>query len=122
MSDDLVELLKKLAVSNPTLLKNIEEASSMGIKKDKVAMYEMLVKENVKFDYVKIVEVLERHENSRLDINWNKEDYIFRIVISRRKRKEEKKDGRNKQPGASGSNGNGADTTTTGIESKATGS
>lgn len=117
MSDELVELIKKLAKENPTLLKSIEEASSMGIKKDKVTMYEMLVKANDKFDYVKLTELLERHENSRLDINWNKDEYIFRIVISRRKRKEEKKDGRSK-PGT-GTNGNSA--VTTGAENQNTG-
>ena len=55
-----------------------------------MALYELFVKENEKFTYEAVDKILIRHENSRLDINWNRGDDIYRIVISKRKRLPEK--------------------------------
>ena len=89
-SDRLTEIIEQLAKNNPDLLKGLETLAAGGLQTDKIAIYELLVKNNTTFTYEALNKILLRHENSRLDINWNKEDYIYRIVISRRKRIPEK--------------------------------
>lgn len=90
MSNDLLELIEKLQKDNPALLEGLEKAAAAGLAQDKIALYNLLVKENKNFTYDALNKVLVRHENSRLDINWNSSDYIYRIVVSRRKRQPEK--------------------------------
>jgi len=113
MSEQLIDLIKNL---DPQLIKQIEAAAELGIKKDKVQLYELLVKNNASFSYEKVDELVERHENNRIDINWNKNEFIYRIVISKRKKKVEKIDGRRKLSSATT---NGDDN---GIKKQATGS
>ena len=86
MEDKLIELIKQLQKENPSVLEGLEKLSAAGLKEDKVKLYEILVAKNQEFKYDEVDKVLRHHENSRLDINWNKGDYIYRLVISRRKR------------------------------------
>src|SRR4249919_4122708 len=90
MSNDLLELIQKLAIENPSMLQGLEKVAAEGLANDKMAIYNLLIKENKAFTYDAINKVLARHENSRLDINWNSSDFIYRIVVSRRKREPEK--------------------------------
>lgn len=86
MSNKLQELITQLAKDNPKFLEGLEAAAAAGIKQDKTAIYELFIKENKDFNYEKLDTVLSRQENQRIDINWNKEDYIYRIVVSKRKK------------------------------------
>lgn len=96
---DLIDLIKQLQKENPDLLKGLDNAAKVGLQKDKMAMYDLFIKNHAELlskhkslDIYKVLdEILVRHENSRLDINWNRGEYIYRIVVSRRKRQEEKK-------------------------------
>lgn len=103
MSEKLIDLIAKIAKENPAMLEGLEKLSAQGIQEDKIALYNYLIRDNVKvekdekgkqvlkpFNYDDIDKILRHHENSRLDINWNKGEYIYRIVISRRKREPEK--------------------------------
>lgn len=88
--DKLQELIEQLSKSNPKFLEGLEQAAAAGIRNDKMALYNLLVKQNPTFDYKALDTILTRHENQRLDINWNIEDYIYRIVVSKRQRRPEK--------------------------------
>jgi hypothetical protein len=90
MEDKLIEIIKRLQKDNPAILEGLDKLSAEGIRADKIKLYEILVKTNEQFKYDEVDKVLKHHENSRLDINWNKGEYIYRIVISRRKREPEK--------------------------------
>jgi len=90
MSNELLELIERLAKENPVLLDGLNKAAAEGIAQDKMALYTLLIKENKAFTYDAMNAVLARHENSRVDINWNSSNYIYRIVVSRRKREPEK--------------------------------
>lgn len=105
MSDDLLDLIKTLQKENPKLLEGLATVAAEGLKQDKLAIYNIFVKENQAFTYEKFEEILRRHENSRLDINWNRSDFIYRIVVSRRERKPEKeRKPRTKKDESNGSN------------------
>lgn len=90
MSDKLIDIIAQLAKSNPQLIEGLEKGAAGGLQADKIAVYNLLIKDNKTFTYEAIDKILSRHENSRLDINWNKSDEIYRIVISKRKREPEK--------------------------------
>jgi len=96
---DLIDLIKELQQKNPELLKGLGEAAKVGLQKDKMILYDLFIKDHAALlskhkntDIYNVLDnILVRHENSRLDINWNRGEYIYRIVVSRRKRQEEKK-------------------------------
>ena len=90
MAEKLSDLIKQLAATDPGFLTRLEQAASAGLKADKLAVYGMFIKENKTFNYDEFNKVLSRHENSRIDINWNVGEYIYRIVVSRRKKQEKK--------------------------------
>ena len=96
---DLIDLIKELQQKNPELLKGLGEAAKVGLQKDKMILYDLFIKDHAALlskhkntDIYNVLDnILVRHENSRLDINWNRGEYIYRIVVSRRKRQKEKK-------------------------------
>ena len=102
MTDKLIELIERIQKENPSIIEGLEKLSAKGIQEDKIALYNYLIKDNCKvveengkkvikpFNYDDVDKILRHHENSRLDINWNKGEYIYRVVISRRKREPEK--------------------------------
>ena len=107
MADQLQDLIQQLAKDNPRFLEGLENAAKAGLSKDKLDMYALLIKNNEKFSFAELDKILTRHENSRLDINWNRNEFIYRIVVSKRKRMKEKgsepeikgtTDGSNTQP------------------------
>lgn len=96
MTENLIDILTKLP---PSFLKQLDEAATAGLKKDKLTIYEWMIKTNPNFKYEQIDELLTRHQNGTVDVNWNHGEYIYRMVFSRRKMEKERrvKDGTNNQ-------------------------
>jgi hypothetical protein len=90
VDNKLIELIARLAKDNPSMIEGLEKGAAGGLQADKMALYELFVTKNEQFTYEAVSKILIRHENNRLDINWNKGDDIYRIVISKRKRLPEK--------------------------------
>lgn len=101
MPESLADILKNFS---PDIIKGVMEHAKDGLKKDKMAIYELFIKNNKVFTYDDLDKILSRHENFRIDINWPKEDFIYRLVISKRKKKEEKPKNKPEE-----SNNNGVD-------------
>ena len=92
---DLIQLIKDLEKTNPGILKKLDEVATAGLKKDKILVHEKLVKTNPNWKIEDIDNILTRHQNGTIDINWNVGEYRYRIVLSKRKLEKERKENTN---------------------------